>query len=51
MSSMSFEVRLMPSGRRFTVERGERILNAGFAVGAKIPSGCRMALAGRAKEG
>jgi CDP-4-dehydro-6-deoxyglucose reductase len=42
MSSMSFEVRLMPSGRRFTVERGERILNAGFAVGAKMPSGCRM---------
>jgi CDP-4-dehydro-6-deoxyglucose reductase, E3 len=42
MSSMSFEVRLMPSGRRFTVERGERILSAGFAVGAKMPSGCRM---------
>jgi CDP-4-dehydro-6-deoxyglucose reductase len=39
---MSFEVRLVPSGRQFSVEKGERILSAGFAAGVKMPSGCRM---------
>lgn len=38
---MSFKVRLVPSGREFTVERGESLLDAALRQGIALPYGCR----------
>jgi CDP-4-dehydro-6-deoxyglucose reductase len=39
---MTYEVRLIPSGKTFRVEEGLPILNAGLAAGIKMPYGCRI---------
>lgn len=39
---MTYTITLQPSGHRFTVEPGGRILNAGLASGISLPYGCRM---------
>ena len=39
---MSFEVTLKPSGHRFAVAAGEKVLPAGLAAGFSLPYGCRM---------
>src|SRR3984957_20716430 len=39
---MTYEVELIPGGKRFRVEEGLSILNAGLAAGIKMPYGCRI---------
>jgi CDP-4-dehydro-6-deoxyglucose reductase, E3 len=39
---MTYEVELIPGGKRFRVEEGLPILNAGLQAGIKIPYGCRI---------
>jgi CDP-4-dehydro-6-deoxyglucose reductase len=39
---MSYDIRLEPSGHRFTIQPGERIMQAAHAAGFMIPTGCRM---------
>ena len=39
---MSYQIRLEPSGRTFSVEPSQPILTAGLAAGVKMPYGCRM---------
>lgn len=39
---MSYQIELVPSGRRFQVEPELPILNAGLAAGIKMPYGCRI---------
>ena len=38
---MAFQVRLQPSGHSFTVEPGQKILEAGLAAGLAMPYSCR----------
>lgn len=38
---MSFSVKIEPSGRRFTVDENESILNAALRQGINLPYGCR----------
>src|SRR5437762_1911145 len=39
---MSYMVKLLPSGNAFTVEAGNKILDAGLAAGVSLPYSCRM---------
>lgn len=39
---MAYEIELIPGGRKFRVENGLPILNAGLAAGVKMPYGCRI---------
>ena len=40
-NAMSFKVTLLPSGREFSVESGETVLNAAIRKGIGLPYGCR----------
>ena len=39
---MAYEIELVPGGKRFRVEEGLPILNAGLEAGVKMPYGCRI---------